>query len=124
MTNCTPLVVTAKDRIPRTAAPTNMRCATLMGVIGLLIAVPALAHHSYGMFDMRESLTLVGTVREFQWTNPHCFIQLWVPDGKSLAEWSVEMSSVAVLYRQGWRPGTEPTTPKRPSQLGPVRLVV
>lgn len=69
----------------------------------LALAGPAQAHHSFAMFDPQRSLTLQGTVREFQWTNPHCFIQLLVqtPDGP--VEWSLEMNSPGASMREGWR---------------------
>jgi hypothetical protein len=59
------------------------------------------------MFDNQKSITLTGTVRLFQWANPHCWIQLFAPtdDGK-IVEWSVEMGSTTELYRSGWRPNT------------------
>lgn len=82
----------------------NRRLAVLFRAFGVLMALPAAAHHSFAMFDNNKAETLVGTVKEFQWTNPHCFIQLLVPMGNSTAEWSVEMGSTAALYRLGWRP--------------------
>lgn len=59
------------------------------------------------MFDYDQSVTLVGTVKQFQWTNPHCWIELSVP-GKNGAveEWSVEMGAPLQLYQGGWKPGT------------------
>jgi hypothetical protein len=44
------------------------------------------AHHSGAMFDTQKSVTLIGTVRLFQWANPHCWIQLFAPaaDGKMI----------------------------------------
>jgi hypothetical protein len=78
--------------------------AAVFSASGLLLALPAVAHHSFGMFDNKKEQTLVGTVKEFQWTNPHCFIQLLVPGDKSTTEWSVEMGGPATLYRMGWRP--------------------
>ncbi len=64
-------------------------------------------HHSGAMFDDRKSITLVGTVRQFQWANPHCWIQLTVPkEGEAAVEWSIEMGSTTELYRSGWRPTT------------------
>ncbi|MGH8240430.1 MAG: DUF6152 family protein [Steroidobacteraceae bacterium] len=68
--------------------------------------LPAAAHHSGAMFDDHKSITLNGTVRVFQWTNPHCWIQLVVPTQKGHAEWSVEMGAPMELFRNGWRPGT------------------
>jgi hypothetical protein len=58
------------------------------------------------MFDDRKLLTLQGTVRGFQWTNPHCWIQVLVPGESGPAEWSVEMGSPSQLFKGGWRPTT------------------
>ncbi|MEI9891668.1 MAG: DUF6152 family protein [Caulobacteraceae bacterium] len=43
-------------------------------------SAPALAHHSFAMFDFQASKTVTGTVEQFDWTNPHTFIWLQVPD--------------------------------------------
>lgn len=68
---------------------------------------PALAHHSFTMFDQSKTVTLPGTVKEFRWTNPHVFIQLLVKkDQGNEEEWSIEMTSPEHLSRDGWRPGT------------------
>jgi hypothetical protein len=80
----------------------------IAGAVALALcapAVPALAHHSMAMFDQTKTVTLSGTVREFQWTNPHCYIQLMVKDasGKDV-EWSLEMGAPMYLYAKGWRP--------------------
>jgi hypothetical protein len=65
------------------------------------------AHHSPAMFDMQKRVPLTGTVREFQWTNPHSYIQLLVKDkaGRDV-EWSLEMAGPTYLYNNGWRPST------------------
>ena len=82
-----------------------MRAA--IAAAAVLACGPVSAHHSYAMFDFKQSLTLHGVVREFQWTNPHCFLQVVVTDqGTSNKEWSVEMSAPADIYRKGWRPGS------------------
>jgi len=78
----------------------------LAGLCAALLAMPALAHHSGAIFDDAKSLTLVGTVGAFQWTNPHCWIQLLVPGTGQTVEWSIEMGSPSVMFRSGWRPGT------------------
>ncbi len=58
------------------------------------------------MFDYDKSVTLVGTVKLFQWTNPHCWIELSVPGEKGTEDWSVEMGAPLQLYQGGWKPGT------------------
>ena len=65
---------------------------------------PAVAHHSFAMFDRTRELVLEGTVREFQWTNPHSWIQLDVKNDKGgLDAYSIEMNSPNNLTRQGWK---------------------
>lgn len=76
----------------------------LIACLALLLAAPVLAHHSFAMFDQSRRLTLTGTVREFQWTNPHAFIHLDVVNGKGGVDtWQVELNSPNNLRRQGWR---------------------
>ena len=80
----------------------------LAAVVALaILATPAGAHHSFAMFDRQKPLVLEGTVLQFQWTNPHVWIQVAIPDahGKN-AEWGVECTSVNMLKRQGWHHGT------------------
>jgi hypothetical protein len=70
----------------------------------MLAATPALAHHSFAMFDNAKTMSIEGTVKEFQWTNPHAWVQVMVLDkatGKEV-EWSVEGGSPNGLSRQGW----------------------
>jgi uncharacterized protein DUF6152 len=67
----------------------------------------ALAHHSPVMFDQAHPVTLTGTVREFQWTNPHSYIQLVVKNDQGQdEEWSLEMGASVYLYNLGWRPSS------------------
>ena len=74
----------------------------------LVLPLTLQAHHSPAMFDGSKQLTLTGTVREFQWTNPHSYIQLIVKpdDGTAEQEWSLELGANVYLYNLGWRPST------------------
>ena len=64
---------------------------------------PASAHHSYSMFDLAKESTLVGTIKEFQWTNPHSWIEIDVPGAKGAPEqWGIEGMSPNFLARRGW----------------------
>ena len=67
----------------------------------------ALAHHSFAMFDADQKTTLAGTIKEFQWVNPHAWIFVMVPnhDGQ-LDQWAVELMGPGGLSRQGWNPKT------------------
>ena len=70
----------------------------------LLVARAAIAHHSFAMFDQSRQLPLSGTVMEFQWTNPHSFIELEVPKADGTSDvWHIELNSPNNLKRQGWR---------------------
>ena len=71
--------------------------------LGAVAAAPAVAHHSFAMFDQTKLLTLDGTVHEFQWTNPHSFIELDVRTNGQPKRWSIELNSPNNLTRQGWR---------------------
>lgn len=71
------------------------------------VGAPVLAHHSFAMFDQTRQVTLKGTVREFQWTNPHAFLHVQVSAGDGGSEtWQVELNSPNNLKRQGWKSGT------------------
>jgi hypothetical protein len=78
------------------------------GALALALCVPgAQAHHSMAMFDQTKKVVVTGTVRAFEWTNPHCYIQLMVKDASgATAEWSLEMGAPMYLYAEGWRPST------------------
>ena len=82
------------------AARTLAWCA-----VGLFAAAtPALPHHSFTMFDMSKRMTLAGTVTSFEWTNPHTYIEIDVPDEKGLVKhWSIELGSPSILMQSGWK---------------------
>jgi hypothetical protein len=70
----------------------------------VLVAGQAAAHHSFAMFDPDQLVTKAGTVKEFEWTNPHVWIHIMAPDqaGKNV-EWSFEMQAIAQATSGGWR---------------------
>ena len=75
----------------------------------LWLAAPLMAHHSSAMFDATKTTELTGTVKEFQWTNPHVWVQLDVDKAGASGvkeEWSFESGSPNTLSRQGWRKAT------------------
>lgn len=81
----------------------------------------AVAHHSAAMFDDKQTVTLQGTVKQFQWSNPHCYIQLLVPAGGNVVEWTIEMGSPMQIYRGGWRPRTLHEGQKVTISIHPLR---
>ena len=68
---------------------------------------PAMAHHSSAMFDKSLVRQESATVREFQWTNPHVWIQIYVEnENGEQEEWSIEGGGPNSLFRKGWRPNS------------------
>ena len=84
---------------------TGPAAAALAAAIGLLAAAaPALAHHSFAMYDNDHQLKLVGTVTKFQWTNPHVYIELENNDQSAkVARWTIECANPGILDRVGWK---------------------
>ncbi len=82
----------------------KIRAALLL--TALLVAIPALAHHSFAMFDLTKNMTFVGTVEEYRWINPHVHMIVKVPPGAAdpttVGIWDVEGGSVNIMARQGW----------------------
>lgn len=75
---------------------------TLAATVAL--AAPVLAHHSFAPFDRTREVTLSGVVKEFQWNNPHAWIQIVVTDDKGRqTEWGLECGSPNMMARTGWK---------------------
>ena len=96
----------------------------LFGVSLAFAAGSIQAHHSAAMFDMSKTVTLQGTVKEFQYTNPHSWLQVLVPspDGKTV-EWGFETEGPSTLLRVGiklktFQPGDKVTIVAHPMRDG------
>ena len=75
----------------------------------LVLTSSASAHHSYAMFDGSKTVTVTGFVAKLDWTNPHVFIWLHVPNAKAASGYDLyafENGSTNVLARRGWSPTT------------------
>ena len=94
-----------------------------IAITALLILVqPASAHHSGAGFNSGEVIELKGTVKEFQFKNPHTWIQILVPDANGkVTEWSLEWGSPNSLGRQGYRPSTFPPGAKVTIRANPMK---
>jgi hypothetical protein len=71
----------------------------------VLFAMPALGHHSFGAeYDSSKPVTLTGMVTKIEWTNPHFYFYVDVPDKDGeVANWKFEGYPPNVLSRIGWR---------------------
>ncbi len=85
-------------------------------------ASPALAHHSFAMFDRSKEITVTGTVKDFQYTNPHSWVIVGVPgaDGQTV-EWGFESEGPSTLLRNGVKKSSIPAGEKVTIHAYPMR---
>jgi Family of unknown function (DUF6152) len=81
----------------------KLKVISLAAIAFAVFTAPALGHHSFTMFDETKPTTLSGTVRDFEWTNPHAWLRVMVKDEKTGKPvlWAYELSSTARLITMG-----------------------
>lgn len=86
----------------------NLKIAGVVAIAAAAFASHAQAHHSFAMFDHEKTITISGTLKEFEWTNPHCWLHVTVVDEKSgrSVDWAFEMGSIGQVAAQGWKADT------------------
>ena len=90
----------------------------------LLVAAPLLAHHGGASFDASKEVTLKGTVTEWIWANPHCFLKFDAKDDTGMVRnWAVETQNPTDMTRRGWarmsfKPGDQVTVTLQPVRSG------
>jgi Family of unknown function (DUF6152) len=85
----------------------TVRALGLAAITVAISAMAAFAHHSFAMFDGEKTKVIEGTVKEFEWTNPHSWIMLTVDNAQGRPEqWAIEMGAPGRLTQQGWVPTT------------------
>lgn len=107
------------------------RLMASLAVVGWLLAAGATsAHHSTSMYDSQNPVTITGTVKKFEWTNPHAFVYLEVKDEKTgqVVEWECEMMSLNHLRAYGWtsrtvKPGEVITATGAPAKSGAPAMI-
>jgi hypothetical protein len=100
-------------------------CAALLtSAVILLLSLSAVAHHGAASFDNEKVLTLKGTVTEWLWANPHCFLKLNAKDETgSVRNWNLELGNPTDITGAGYRrttfkPGDEVTVTITPVKSG------
>ena len=86
----------------------NFRIAGFVAMAVVIVALQAQAHHSFAMFDHEKTITVTGTLKEFEYTNPHCWLHVAVADpatGRTV-DWAFEMGSVGQVAADGWKADT------------------
>ena len=83
---------------------TRLFCILAASAALLLAGVPAFAHHSFAAeFDVKQPVTLKGTVTKVEWTNPHVWIYLDATDEQgNVQHWQCENGAPNALARMGW----------------------
>jgi len=76
---------------------------TLACLIGLMLPLAATAHHAIAMYDTASPMKLSGTVKTFDWGNPHSWLTVTAKNKSGAdTDWLLECNSVALLERFGW----------------------
>ncbi|MFO1503151.1 MAG: DUF6152 family protein [Steroidobacteraceae bacterium] len=102
----------------------NIRAALVAAAAttSLTLALPAAAHHSTAMFDFSKTVEVKGTIKEFQWTNPHTWTKVDVQGGgTATVEYGLEGMSPNYLSRNGWSKRTLKTGDKVTLQVHPLK---
>ncbi|HTM81599.1 DUF6152 family protein [Asticcacaulis sp.] len=92
----------SQTRMRRMAAVAIIAMASVATAVAGLAPVPALAHHSFAGFDKSRKVTVKGVVKQWQFTNPHSWLQVVVQESGRDVEYSIEGPSVNTLARRGW----------------------
>ena len=102
-----------------------------LAIASLIISVPLFAHHGNAAFDVGKKVTLKGTVTEWVWANPHCWLKFDVKDDKgNVIHWVAETNNAPDMIERGWsmhsfKPGDEVTVTVEPVRNGnPVGRVL
>jgi hypothetical protein len=101
----------------------TVKIAAFIAIVVAVFAVQVQAHHSFAMFDQEKSITVSGTLKEFEFANPHCWLHVSVLDpatGRTLA-WAFEMGSTGQIAVQGWKADTVKPGDKITIQAHPMK---
>ena len=100
----------------------HFRNSALICALAAVSPGVAQAHHSFAMFDSAHVKQIDGTVKLFQWVNPHAVIWIDVPDGDGgVATWALEMTGPGPLRRMGWTPDSVKVGDRVSAKVHPLR---
>ena len=101
----------------------NVKTAGCIAIAIAALTLKVQANHSFSMFDVDKTVTVSGTLKEFEFINPHCWLHVTVVDaasGKSMV-WAFEMGSVGQIAAQGWKADTVKTGDKVTVDFHPMK---
>jgi hypothetical protein len=100
----------------------NFRPIRLLAFSCVVAVTTAAAHHSGAMFDRSKTVTLVGTIKEYQFRNPHVWFEVLVPGKKGeMVQWSIEGEGPSGMARMGLSPKTLKTGDQVTMHAHPLR---
>ncbi len=82
----------------------NMIVAVSIAVLSVpLVSISLIAHHGAAALDTGKEVTLKGTVTEWIWSNPHCFLQFDAKDDTgTVRNWAVETQNPTTMTQRGF----------------------
>jgi len=89
-----------------------------------IVCAPLFAHHGNAAIDVDKTVALRGTVTEWMWANPHCWLKFDVKDDKgNVVHWVAETNNLADMIERGWsmrtfKPGDQVTVTVEPVKNG------
>jgi hypothetical protein len=129
-------VVSNSDILCKEAISMGKRAISVFAVaVGLLsVSMPLFAHHGTAVFDTDKTVTLKGSVTEWDWSNPHCLLQFDVKnESGQMVHWIAETQNPGNMVYAGWgkasfKAGDEVTVTLMPTKnglpYGRIKLVV
>jgi len=103
---------------------TDVKTISLLAVALLAVSFPLFAHHGNAAYDYQKTITVKGTVAEWIWANPHCWLKLDVKDSKgNVQQWLIEAGNPPAISHSGWsrtmfKPGDQVTADLMPAKNG------
>ena len=96
-----------------------MKLKVVLVVLAASVAVPAVAHHSFAMFDTTKEIELKNvTVNQWQWTSPHTWLFATTANGE---KYTIEGGNPGLMRRQGFTKGSMAPGMKVTVYIAPLR---
>jgi hypothetical protein len=101
----------------------NLKWTGLLAVaISLVVALPALSHHSHAMFDYNKEVSVTGVVTQWVLRNPHAYLYIDVKNEKGeIVNYSIEMSNLTQMITRGVGASTFKIGDKITAKVHPLR---
>lgn len=109
----------------------NFLVVVVLGAAVVVACRPALAHHGAAAYDVTKTVAIKGTVKQWNWSNPHCLLFVEsTDDSGQVVHWIFETQNPLSMSNLGWgndsfKPGDKITVRATPAKNGqPIGLVV